>query len=30
MHMALEMKGISNKDYMHCTTVASLEMSDEP
>lgn len=30
MHMDLETKDISNYDYMHCTTVVSLEMSGEP
>lgn len=30
MHMDLETTDISNYDYMHCTTVVSLEMSGEP
>ena len=30
MHMALEMKHISNFGCMRCTIAVSLEMSDEP
>ncbi len=30
MHTALGMKDISNLSYMHCTTIASLKISDEP